>query len=44
MALKKAISDIEIIEGEINKKYLYSHPRFVEPMLDYIINDFKKRP
>ena len=42
MTLKKAISDIEIIEGEINKKYLYSHPRFVEPMLDYIINDFKK--
>ena len=42
MTLKKAISDIEIIEGEINKKYLYSHPLFVEPMLDYIINDFKK--
>ena len=42
MVLKKAINDIEVIEGEINKKYLYSHPRFVEPMLDYIINDFQK--
>lgn len=41
-AMQKAIKEIEVQQGNINKKEVYAHPRFVEPMLNYIINDFEK--
>jgi len=40
--LQQALSDIEILEGEIPRKLVYAHENFVEPMLDYIIEDFEK--
>jgi type I restriction enzyme R subunit len=39
--LRKVQKEIEIKFGTLNKRELYSHERFVSPMLDYIINDFR---
>lgn len=38
--LVQAMKEIEILKGKVNKKYIYAHERFVEPMLDYIVHDF----
>jgi len=40
--LKKALEEIEILKGHGDRKAVYAHPKFVEPLLDYIINDFEK--
>ena len=34
------ISDIKVQAGDINKRDLYAHEKFVTPMLEYIIKDF----
>lgn len=34
------ISDIKVQAGDINKRDLYAHEKFVEPMLEYILKDF----
>ena len=39
--LEKILSSIEIEQGSIAKKDIYSHKSFVEPMFDYIVNDFE---
>lgn len=39
--VRKVISDVQVQFGDINKRDLYAHERFVAPMLDYIISDFK---
>ena len=41
MKLKKALDEIEILKGNAERKVVYAHPKFVEPMLDYIVNDFE---
>lgn len=40
-SLSKILEDIQITEKSFNRKQLYSHSKFVDPMLDYIVNDFK---
>jgi type I restriction enzyme R subunit len=40
--LEQALKEIETLKGGIDKKLVYSHDKFVEPMLDYIVDDFKK--
>jgi type I restriction enzyme R subunit len=40
--LKQALEEIDIIKGQGDRKVVYAHPKFVEPLLDYIINDFEK--
>lgn len=40
MQLQKALADIEVQQGGIEKKALYAHPRFAGAMLDYILDDF----
>ena len=40
--LQEALNKIEILRGDISKRLVYSHENFVEPMLDYIIEDFEK--
>ena len=42
MVLKEALDKIKVIKGEINSNELFAHPSFVEPLLDYIVNDFEK--
>ncbi len=41
MELNKTLEDIEIEKGKIDTNLIYSDERFVEPMLRYIIEDFK---
>lgn len=41
MMLQTALEDIAILKGEGNKKEVYAHPKFVEPMLKYIVEDFE---
>lgn len=42
LTMKKALEDIEILKGDGDKKIVYAHEKFVEPMLDYIVQDFEK--
>lgn len=42
MTLQTALAEAEILQGDIDRKIIYAHPNFVEPMLDYIITDFEK--
>lgn len=42
LSLQKALEALELQQGDIDKKLLYAHPRFVEPMLNYILDDFEK--
>lgn len=42
MALQQALEEVEVQQGDVDKKYIYAHERFVEPMLDYIVEDFEK--
>lgn len=41
LQLQKAIEDIEILQGNLKTEEVYSHKKFVEPMLKYIVDDFK---
>ncbi len=38
--IRGIINTIRIQSGDINKRDLYAHERFVSPMLEYIVNDF----
>ncbi len=40
--LAQAIKDIEILKGGLDKRELYAHHKFTEPLLDYIVEDFVK--
>lgn len=42
LTLAKALEDIEVLKGKSNRAKAYAHPKFVEPMLDYIVEDFEK--
>ena len=39
--LEKIIDEIKVEKGSINKTELYAKPIFVEPLLDFVIEDFK---
>ncbi len=40
--LAQALKEVEILKGDVDKRIIYAHERFAEPMLDYIIQDFIK--
>lgn len=42
LSLQQALAAVELQQGDIDRKLIYAHPRFVEPMLDYIVRDFEK--
>ena len=42
LTLQKALEDIKILKGDADSKIVYSHSKFVEPMLDYIVRDFER--
>ena len=42
IVLKDALDKIKVLKGDIPKKEVFSHHSFVEPMLDYIVEDFEK--
>jgi len=41
LTLQQALEDIKLLKGDAEKKIVYSHPKFVEPMLEYIVHDFE---
>jgi type I restriction enzyme R subunit len=41
LSLKRTLEDIQLLKGDTQKKIVYAHERFVEPMLDYIVQDFE---
>lgn len=40
--LEKTLKEVEVLKGDIDKRIIYAHEKFVEPMLDYIVQDFMK--
>jgi type I restriction enzyme R subunit len=42
ITMQEALAKIEVQQGDIDKRLVYAHPTFVEPMLDYIVEDFEK--
>lgn len=42
LSLQEALAEVELQQGDIDRKLIYAHPKFVEPMLDYIVRDFEK--
>lgn len=42
MRLQEALKEIKVLKWDIPKKEIYAHDKFVDPMLDYIIDDFEK--
>lgn len=42
ISLQEALAAVQLQQGDIDRKLIYSHPQFVEPMLDYIVQDFGK--
>lgn len=42
MQLEQVLKQVAILKGDVDRRVIYAHERFVEPMLDYIIQDFLK--
>ena len=40
--LEQALREVELLKGDVDKRELFAHEKFVEPMLDYIVQDFLK--
>ena len=40
--LAEALEEVEVMKNDIDKRDVYAHERFVEPMLDYMVEDFVK--
>ena len=40
--LQQALDEVEVMKGDVERRIIYAHKRFAEPMLDYIIEDFEK--
>ena len=41
LSLQQALEDIKLLKGDADKKQVYAHHKFVEPMLEYIVQDFE---
>ncbi|MBP8056845.1 MAG: type I restriction endonuclease subunit R [Chloroflexi bacterium] len=42
LLLEQALREVEVLKNSIEKREVYAHERFVEPMLDYVVEDFVK--
>ncbi|WP_409322914.1 type I restriction endonuclease subunit R [Pseudomonas putida] len=42
LVLQEALGAVELQQRDIDRKFIYAHPKFVEPMLEYIVRDFEK--
>lgn len=40
--LEQALKEVEILKGDVDKRIIFAHEKFAEPMLDYIVQDFIK--
>ncbi|MGB9990189.1 type I restriction endonuclease subunit R [Massilia sp. SM-13] len=41
MQLQQTLQSVQVLQGGIAREALYAHPRFVQAMLDYILQDFR---
>lgn len=41
MQLQDVLANLEIAKGSLKREELYAHPKLVQPMLDYIIDNFQ---
>ena len=41
LVLQKALETVEVLKGDIDKKLIFAHRHYVEPLLDYILQDFE---
>ena len=42
LQLEQILKEVEILKGDVDKRTIYSHEKFVVPMLNYIVDDFLK--
>ncbi|SPH20338.1 Type-1 restriction enzyme R protein [Ascidiaceihabitans donghaensis] len=42
LVMQQALDEVEVAVGTIDKKAIYAHEQFVEPMLAYIIDDLRR--
>ena len=42
LQLQEALKEVQILKGDVDRRVIYSHKKFVDPMLEYIVNDFRK--
>ena len=42
MVLQQALAAAKVQMGDVDRRKIYAHPSFVEPMLNYIVTDFEK--
>ena len=42
IVLKEALEEVKVLKGTIERKKIFSHHSFVEPMLHYIVKDFEE--
>lgn len=42
LTLQEALEKIKVLEGDADKKKVYSHHKFAEPMLQYIVRDLEQ--
>jgi len=42
LSLQQALDSIQVSQGDVDKKLLFAHQSYVEPLLSYIINDFEQ--
>lgn len=42
MQMKEILEQIKVLQGDLAKKLVYAHPKYVEPLLDYITDDLQK--
>ena len=40
--LQKALEEIEMLKGSLDKKEMYAHPKYVSALVEYITDDFRK--
>lgn len=42
MEMKDVMDQIKVLQGDISTRQIYAHPKFAQPLLDYIVNDLIK--
>jgi type I restriction enzyme R subunit len=41
LILQQALDQVQILQGDVDKKLVFAHRHYVEPLLDYILEDFE---
>lgn len=41
LVLQQALEQVQILQGDVDKKLVFAHRHYVEPLLDYILEDFE---